>query len=224
MHYTRWRNHGDPLALIRPQKYGADVVCYADGCDKPPSSKGLCLLHYDRFRANGDPNVVQVDARPATERWKDLYEVTALGYLTPCWLWNGRIGVQGYGRIKDRRKATGVTEPLAHRFVYEQVVGPIPPGLSLDHRCHNIDKACNSGPSCVHRRCVNPDHLEPVSTETNLFRGRTPASINAAKTHCIHGHEFTPKNTNIGRDGKRQCRACMARRTREHRARKTKEE
>jgi hypothetical protein len=27
-------------------------------------------------------------------------------------------------------------------------------------------------------------------------------------TFCRHGHEWTPENTAIGKDGKRDCRAC----------------
>lgn len=29
-----------------------------------------------------------------------------------------------------------------------------------------------------------------------------------AKTHCIHGHEFTPENVSLQKDGSRQCRTC----------------
>lgn len=27
-------------------------------------------------------------------------------------------------------------------------------------------------------------------------------------THCLRGHEYTPANTYVGPDGKRDCRAC----------------
>lgn len=222
MHYTRWRNHGDPNVLIRPQKYAADARCYGDGCTEPPRSKGLCELHYDRFRATGDPDVVLRDVRPAAERWKDYYTATDLGYKTPCWPWTGRISVYGYGRIKNRRNHGGVQDPMAHRFVYEQVVGPIPEGMTLDHLCHNADQSCNDGTGCIHRRCVNPDHLEPATRRANTFSGRTPAAANAAKTHCKWGHEFTPENTGVEKSGKRYCRACGARRQAEYRAKQRK--
>jgi hypothetical protein len=47
---------------------------------------------------------------------------------------------------------------LVHRDVYEQLVGPIPEGLVLDHLCRN-------------RSCCNPAHLEPVTTAENVRRG-----------------------------------------------------
>lgn len=46
----------------------------------------------------------------------------------------------------------------AHRAMYEQVIGPIPEGMDLDHLCRQP-------------RCINPDHLEPVTRAKNLQRG-----------------------------------------------------
>lgn len=42
--------------------------------------------------------------------------------------------------------------------MYEQEVGPIPPGLHLDHLCRQP-------------KCLRPDHLEPVTHAKNLQRG-----------------------------------------------------
>ena len=43
------------------------------------------------------------------------------------------------------------------------------------------------------------------------------AAVNAAKTHCLRNHEYTPENTKWSK-GKRSCRACYNERLRERRA------
>lgn len=61
---------------------------------------------------------------------------------------------------------------------------------------------------CRNRACCNPHHLEPVDNRTNLMRGDTHAAHNAAKTHCVRGHEFTEANTYVVPRGGRACRKC----------------
>ena len=68
-----------------------------------------------------------------------------------CWLWTGSLDDRGYGRFYLR---SGAAPAKAHRFAYELLVGPIPEGMSIDHRCHNPT-------------CVNPEHLRPVTHQQN---------------------------------------------------------
>jgi hypothetical protein len=49
----------------------------------------------------------------------------------------------------------------------------------LDHLCHNADLQCPGGRGCPHRRCVRPDHLEVVTRQVNVRRGRSPAATGA---------------------------------------------
>lgn len=120
-----------------------------------------------------------------------------------CWIWTSRIR-GGYGRYR----VTEREERAAHRVAYEALVGPIPEGMTLDHLCHSSDPSCIGGDACPHRRCVNPDHLEPVTLRDNLLRSNSFVAINAAKTHCAHGHPFAGDNLLIVQNGKRTQRAC----------------
>lgn len=85
---------------------------------------------------------------------------------TGCWPWLGNLNDQGYGTFSANKRKI-----RAHRFAFEQIVGPITDGLVLDHMCHNADLRCKGGPTCWHRRCVNPAHMESTSSITNVMRG-----------------------------------------------------
>lgn len=122
-----------------------------------------------------------------------------------CWLWLGPRNSDGYGMLFH-----GYARLRAHRVAYELTMGPVPDGLVLDHV---------RARGCEHRHCVNPAHLEPVTQRENLLRGRGWPAINAQKTHCKHGHEFTPANT-YWRERGRDCRSCH--RDQESRARQAR--
>jgi len=109
---------------------------------------------------------------------------------TGCWIWTAGKLASGYGSFRTNNKAV-----VAHRYSYEQLVGPVAPGLQIDHICRN-------------RTCVNPDHLEPVSQRTNLLRGISPPAVNARKSRCPKGHEFTSENTYRYPNGHRKCKQC----------------
>ena len=111
-------------------------------------------------------------------------------FTSTCWIWCGARSVSGYGHFRDQMGRT----KSAHRWMWELVNYAIPSGLTVDHLCRN-------------RGCVNPDHLELVSTQENTLRGETPAATNARKTHCPLGHLLSGDNLYL-KAGKRYCRAC----------------
>lgn len=132
-----------------------------------------------------------------------------------CWLWHGALN-RGYGVIGDGGKVVRV-----HRMLYVRYRGAIPDGLEIDHLCHTADGECRGG-LCVHRRCVNPWHLEPVTTKENAERAsstRANGRYLAERTHCKNGHEFTPENTRLTARNGRVCRACRREWAKRQRAR-----
>jgi hypothetical protein len=119
-----------------------------------------------------------------------------------------KTGRGGYGQYTTPEPEWLTRNPPAHRYGYEHLVGPIPEGMELDHLCHTRDPACMDWRICPHRRCVNPDHLEPVTHAENIVRGRTAAVVRASRAAmatCPQGHPLTPENRiDIGR-----CRSCI---------------
>jgi hypothetical protein len=108
----------------------------------------MCKAHYMRWWRYGDPL-----GEPTGPTTSDRLMAKIATQADDCWLWTGCVGDGGYGQVTIAQR-----RHKAHRAVYELLVGPIPEGLDLDHLCRV-------------RRCVNPDHLEPVTRSENLRRG-----------------------------------------------------
>lgn len=85
--------------------------------------------------------------------------------LGPCWLWKG--GTDGkldpYGKYN-----MGGTILRSHRVAYVLFCESIPEGAHIDHLCGN-------------RLCINPTHLETVTTRENNRRARAYAAKNSPK-------------------------------------------
>jgi hypothetical protein len=125
-----------------------------------------------------------------------------------CLRWTAGVTKQGYGGFHPSKKVM----VLAHRYAFEFFVRPLAPGETVDHTCHNADPTCMGGRTCVHRRCVEPTHLDATDGGTNLRRSHR---WNGNKSACPHGHLYSPENVYINGRGGRICRECARERDRQ---------
>lgn len=134
------------------------------------------------------------------------------------WMWTSAYDDFGYPRVGLRKAVYP-----AHRVSLWMSGTEIPAGMCVDHICRV-------------RGCVNPAHLRVVTPAVNARENNeSPFAMNRRKTHCIHGHEFTPENTRyytpkytVNFRGKRKpgvlgrvCIACQLRRREEARQRRS---
>lgn len=181
-HYNRWLKSGataDPIKLVVAR-------CTVAKCPGSVVGWGYCATHYANWRHTGDPL-----AAPVAWRTRFFMKVDRRSD-DECWPWLGAINATtGYGYFNQE----GQTR-LAHGVAYEIGIGPVPDGLQLDHQCRN-------------RPCVNWHHLMPVTAHENILRSNGASAQYARRTHCSHGHPFTPENTHWAADGRR-CLTCAA--------------
>lgn len=143
--------------------------------------------------------------------WEGFYEASSLGRirsvtrevpnrwgtLTPR---TGKLvqpfpSSTGYDRVALYRDGQQ-TRRSVHSLVLLAFVGPYPPGLEIRHL--NDVKTDN--------RLCNLQY--GTRSDNNYDRVRN----SGLKTHCVHGHEYTPENTIMSRRGNGQpnrlCRTC----------------
>lgn len=173
----------------------AKNTCSIEGCDNYCVGRGWCKTHYYRWWRNGHPMALRPGLPPPIVRFWRCVQVDPDG----CWTWTALLTELGYGRFSVNKR----NHP-AHRWLYEYLRGPLPRSLDVDHLCHNADPDCRGGSTCLHRRCVNPAHLEAVSRRENTLRGKAIPAINARKTHCPRGHAYDVIEPN-----RRGCSVCI---------------
>lgn len=135
-----------------------------------------------------------------TQRWKSRIRK------------DGPHGNRGHRGVTLWRNGT-MTMRTVHSLVLEAFVCLRPDGM---HACHE-----DGDPSNNHVRNLRWDS----QAENNRDISRHGHHHNGRKTHCRHGHEFTPENTIVRSDGKgRHCRICRNKANRESKARRRERE
>lgn len=184
------------------------MTCSVEGCERPATCRRMCKMHYQRWRKTGDPGSA-TSRRPPDDATARFWFYTVVS--EDCWLWVGPTTrrhpkAEPYGVLRRRGMRW-----QAHRFAYELLVGPVPAGMHLHHRCE-------------HTLCVNPAHLEPKPPMEHL-RLHLPATTAkrlakfAAQPACRRGHLKAEHGYHDGRQW--ACRECQRQRHRRYRARRT---
>ena len=184
-HYQRWRR--GTLAVDAERERRPSGLCAVEGCALPAARLGWCNKHHLRWVRFGDVLTTKYIRGSVEERLVGRRIVTPAG----CWEYRGALTRDGYAHM-----TVGYRTRSVHRVAYETFVGPVPPGLQIDHLC------CNKG-------CFRPTHLEAVPKEENIRRAFANGLVpRPRRSECIRGHALVPSNIYMGRDGKRRCVEC----------------
>lgn len=142
--------------------------------------------------------------------YEDLYLVSDFGRISRF----GKILKPGRGCGRNRHRLiclsrNGRSKTMrVHRLVLTAFVGPCPKGMQ---GLHWDDDAHNNHLSNLYWGTPGQNMQDKV---------RNGKHYNTKKTHCPKRHEYTPKNTYIGPDGWRACRACRKQAVLDHHKRR----
>lgn len=160
-----------------------------------------------------------------TERWKPVpghpgYEVSDCGRVRSV----DRVRLYPGGYTKSLRGK--VLRPSHDKTGRARIPLPLPDGGTKMWQIHALvltafvgprpDEAtdgCHNNGNCTDNRLTNLRWDTKSGNMMDTIQHGT--HFNASKTHCAHGHEFTPENTIQRKSSGRGCRECTRKAIRE---------
>lgn len=142
----------------------AKLICTIPDCSNPHGARGLCSMHYQRFRKHGDPLGGRHIERTLNGAPEAYYRTIALNYEgDDCLIWPYARTLHGYGIMYRGGKAV-----IASRAICEEVNGPPPTSE------HQAAHSCGNG----HLGCVTKRHVSWKTPKENqadrLIHGTAP--------------------------------------------------
>lgn len=124
--------------------------CSIEGCSRLFYGRTWCKLHYQRWRATGDPlGKIPRSPLPISRFWEYVDRTPGFGPNGDCWQWTGGVRFPGgYGRLYMFGRTYA-----AHRLVWRLTYGKDAEGMVLH--------------ACDMPLCVNPEHLREGDAAEN---------------------------------------------------------
>lgn len=164
------------MPKLRRNVSNVGVTC--PECGEPATCRGYCNLHYGRLKRGMplDADLYNRSARKALGLEKLWARIDRRG-PDECWTWAGpTIGPKKYPQIRygrcvgyDPLDGDKSRQTYPHRLIYMYCVGPIPEGMTVDHKCFNS-------------LCCNPAHMQLLTRSQNSSR-KSPEAREKARRH-----------------------------------------
>lgn len=140
--------------------------CSVNTCEASAVARGLCSAHHKRWLKSGDLQ----ENTPVLERHSSPFKsfLSRIKRVNGHLLWTGVRNGAGYGRISVNGKKI-----YAHRYTWEQINGPIPEGMEIDHICHTP-------------QCVEISHLRLASRPSNGANMSGPDKGSSSGVRNVH--------------------------------------